>query len=74
MIKVIKVREVRIAIEVKRSDAGDVSPVAMFSSKVIQEKVFFARKRLRDFLHLPSTSCFIRACIILVHCSLLSGY
>ena len=27
---VIKVREVRIAVEVKRSDAGDVSPVAMF--------------------------------------------
>ena len=27
----IKVREVRIAKEVKRSDAGDVSPVAMFS-------------------------------------------
>ena len=26
----IKVREVRIAIEVKRIDAGDVSPVAMF--------------------------------------------
>ena len=27
---VIKVGEVRTAIEVKRSDAGDVSPVAMF--------------------------------------------
>ena len=26
----IKVREVRIAIEVKRSDAGDVLPVALF--------------------------------------------
>ena len=35
MIKVIKVREVRIAIEVKRSDAGDVSPVAMFLSIVM---------------------------------------
>ena len=29
----IKVRGVRIAIEVKRSDAGDVSPVAMFVKK-----------------------------------------
>ena len=28
--EVIKVREVGIAIEVKRGDAGDVSPVAMF--------------------------------------------
>ena len=28
---VIKGREVRIAVEVKRSDAGDVLPVAMFS-------------------------------------------
>ena len=28
--EVIKVREVGIAIEVKRSDAGDVSPVVMF--------------------------------------------
>ena len=28
--EVIKFREVGIAIEVKRSDAGDVSPVAMF--------------------------------------------
>ena len=28
--EVIEVREVGIAIEVKRSDAGDVSPVAMF--------------------------------------------
>ena len=28
--EVIKVREVGIAREVKRSDAGDVSPVAMF--------------------------------------------
>ena len=30
MYVVIEFREVRIAIEVKRSDAGDISPVAMF--------------------------------------------
>ena len=30
----IKVREVEIAIKVKRSDAGDVSPVAMFLFRI----------------------------------------
>ena len=32
--QVIKFREVRIAKKVKRSDAGDVSPVPMFFNKV----------------------------------------
>ena len=36
----IKVSEIRIAKEVKRSDAGDVSPVAMFTLHIQHKGTF----------------------------------
>ena len=41
-----KVRKIRIAKEVKRSNAGDVSPVAMFGEKIklIWICIFFMEK------------------------------